>query len=395
MARNYRKLRRSVTRKPWVVSSRKKLSTRVSALRNPLLTPPRTPMKKSYKRSKTATRLTLSHVDANDIAVKTFSLGSKKKKLYPAKGTGTYVILNTFVQQDQVREGQQLVLTGDSNLSVPAICGADATVRNQKHSLLNAIQNLLPDVYTTSGFNLGQMPATNSTTAQKPNFVVSHIDNAFNLSNMTTTSCEVFIYWLTPKRNTLYDPYTCWADAINDIKGPLPVPGFQTNAAINIGASGGYNTTPDTFGDSPFLYKGFTSVWRSVHSEHLILKSFSQQNFNFRYNVNAFVNGEVYQQLYAEGHFFKAGVSLVPLIIARPALVMVSDTSGGTVAEPVIGMCTLSSFQSMKYHIFTVPNHGKSYSRVMLNHLIGYNHTVQQTMIDEEGNEQLVNKLGD
>lgn len=84
-------------------------------------------------------------------------------------------------------------------------------------------------------------------------YFIKSLSERYLLTNATNAPCELTIYDIVTRRDSLYNPQTCWADGLTNVQG----------ATINI--------TRDTPACTPYMSPEFTKFFKVVRQKRVIL----------------------------------------------------------------------------------------------------------------------------
>ncbi len=209
---------------------------------------------------------------------------------------------------------------------------------------------------------------------------IKYIDHEVNVLGLTTEAQLVDIYWVMPRYDTPDAPTVVWNRAVSS-KNLTQVPiDPATTIADQTAVSGQDNAL--RWGNIPTQYKDFRKHYKLLRKVSFVLKPGDQRNFKFRITNQRIIP---YNTLWTREDMYMAGITIVPMFVARSALVGVSPTTESGVLEVAHGVAKIGVASNNVYHFAAVKADLISTNRVFPGMVLG-DTTDSMKIIDDEDN---------
>lgn len=206
---------------------------------------------------------------------------------------------------------------------------APTTSRNSKTSQSVTYFDMNPNS-TTTGVSVGPFSgAVAQSMAQSINIETGRCELTFgNLENSSTT---VWVYFFLCKKNTNNSPANSWNDDLDERDYALPVD-VPTVTSDTTWATGG--VTPAFIGTFPTT-PNIKRNWKLLKVRKFNLDGGQSHTINYFLKMNKRVDKDYVSTLNSNAANYIAGLSIVPLVIARGSMVGINDTGASTTANEV------------------------------------------------------------
>lgn len=299
----------------------------------------------SGSRSRTYTKKKKSDVTNTDDASGLISkrLGEiRMYRRYPKhiKTVGRYFY---HVKQQFVMAGVQ----GQQTTNYPLLCAT----RNQIYG--NALSTNRDDKFSwdVSPWELNPFsaPGTNSLfPGPAPNAIadndvmkLKHVNLTMSVLGMSKLPQIVQVYFITPVYDTDVSPDSYWSNIV-DTKNQTAVAQTVSSTLINNTAGTGQAAVVD-WGANPWHHKEFRRGWRPLKSSKLVVQPGEQIDLRIKFDYEKIFDRNVLKE--TRQRQFLAGVTIVPMLIARCGVEGVALIEGGEAQEiaygkPKVGVIT-------------------------------------------------------
>lgn len=305
--------------------------------------------------------------DTSEFSITSIGNSFRQGRLKPTKQKFSYKVIKNWDQQGMI--GQQLVIEGYPMFTRAHLIGdtdAAPTFPNVKwpddiyefNPFSRVVSN---DVFTGSGVysattKLGWINTTHEMT----------------LVNTSSTAIQVSVLYCCYKKDCDDKPVDIWANAIED-QTSFQTDYTQRNAFASDIVPG---TTPGTagyneYGMYPTKFNKFNRLIKVVAQSHHVMQAGTQKRISTNFKAHKVLNRDVVNDNLNE---YLAGYTIYPMIIAKGAPVVVSETgTEGTLKREIsYGHVGLGFIQSDIHH-FCAVNEGSGMEsiRSALGQLVG------------------------
>lgn len=258
----------------------------------------------------------------------------KTEGLYRYRNMNQLVMTGT--QGRQMNNWPEAILTRNN------LIGITSDVRSNKIDMHDDLYLLNPyNVVPASTIYPGPHPTVPDESLLYVKSVKSHID----LLSMVDAPMVVTVYWVTPKHDTNLDPKILWDNSMaNAHLGQVGATNATSTANLTAVAGGATN---DNWGENPFSYKDFRSMYKCLKKAEVVLQPGDQRNYDLTFAVNSIYKRGTFLEMRVRSYL--AGITIFPMIIAKAGLCGISvddptDSVEVSYATPKVGVVHNSYF---------------------------------------------------
>jgi len=273
----------------------------------------------------------------NDVSAEKFQLVLRKK---PVQGTRDKIKYNE--NQSYVLsagEGTQGVFEPKIYLGLNQFVGTVSSARNTQNAMPYLWFNLNPNSNLTGSLNLGGDQIADS---RRINIHKFHTSMEF--VNMEQANTTVWVYFFTPKKVMAQTPATVWSNGLGHEWQNQLTRGVASVTTTASTAVGGPQT--NDVGQFPNV-RELTRTYRLLKCKKFVLQGGDTHKLEFETYVNKVVEYGTLKDMYDNGAKYIAGLTVIPLVLAKGALCAISDAGGPQ--EITYSTVKLGVVQASKY----------------------------------------------
>lgn len=232
---------------------------------------------------------------------------------------------------------------------------------------------------TTSVFSNSTTP-----TVAFDKFFLGTVDSVLTISSLSKVSMVVDVYWCAPVKNHYRDPVSAWNQAIN-VAGDSQTIATAASAPATTTVNPGYLANCSQIGVKPTDFKNFKDMYNIKKKDHFILEGGQIKEIKTKIHYNKTITNQHQVVALSDGTLFLTGQTLVPVIVARSAPVLMQfGTSPGFTEEMVFSETKIGVMHRQIIRMATSPEDKKNaHVREFVGTLQGANPVNEIKIIDE------------
>lgn len=209
----------------------------------------------------------------------------------------------------------------------------------------------------------GEAPGLTATTTQAADKIILRtVDYEVTLMNASNVSCEVQVLWFLCRKNTTKSVIETWQDSMDNLRLAQGGATAPTSADNRWQFNEGYATT-QAYGTVPTQFTQFRKYWKLMSKDKFVLPPGDNHRIKFRILYNKVLDKAIAAQANASNDRAIAGYTLVPLVIARGALVLVNGPTPNFVKTASFAATELAAGVSVTHNLSSLGTGRTSYNR--------------------------------
>lgn len=300
----------------------------------------------------------------NDMTVHPMMNVVLKGKPYLGKTTSKLTHQEDYQACNSIGQGYQAVDLLEHIANHPKLTGGTNSDRTQaNYSVFNVYK-----LQTAAG-RVNMNTNTFDNTPSQMRLYYESVTASYEFVSLVNIPILVELYLCSPKFDTSYNPVEVWnAATVNDSQAYGTQAQGQTVYSTTT-TTPGY-AAQNTYGNKPTHYRDFNQQWSVVGRKTFILQPGDQRIYKHKIWIKKAISVAMFEK---RNSFFKAGYSVVPLVVAKGGAIGLSSDDPSDAGQCAHGPVKYGVICNYKHNFKSIPE--SQYNA----HIIEENLTVNQS----------------
>lgn len=303
------------------------------------------------KRIKTASKggyrmMKMEMSSHNDMTIHSMPNVYLKGKPYRGKTTSTLTHIEDYQASNSIGQGYQSVDLLEHIANHPKLIGQAVADRAQaNYSVFN------PYKLETAGGRINMDSGVYDSRPPQMRMLYKSVTATYEFVSLVNIPIVLELLLCTPAFDTAYNPVEVWNNAVTNDAQLYP---NEAQGQTSYGASTTVVGRPATnsYGNEPYHHRDFNKQWNILAKKIFILQPGDQRIYKHTININKVISVAQFEK---RNNFFKAGYTVVPMVIGRGGAIGISETDGTDAGQAAHGPVKYGTIVNYKHNFKGMP----------------------------------------